>query len=491
MAQKSEKFQQAFSLHQQGKLTDARDLYMEILKDESQNAEVWDLLGVLYYQVKEYLEAELCIKKAIEIKPEIYYFENLAKLYLDKGDFELAIKYYESLSEEFPKNYEYQFNLAMAYKNHHDWERAKIAYKKAIELNPKSHEAYFNLAYLCFNENRPQDAVECYKKALEVKPDDWESSYFLGLAQMQVKDYKDGLKNFESRLCRYSAIVSQEKTYPHLMKDKPLWTGKEDLSDKILYTYYEAGFGDMLMFYRYMPQLTKMCKKVILKPQKELAPLFRENSYGAEIMELYDFEKDVYFDYHLPFLSLPYTLGIYGDKTFVHHDDGYLKANPAKVKYYKERYFNNDKFKIGIKWQGNTFYDKKRVLKVEDFFRLFELPNTQFYSCQTFDGSEEFEKIKDKYNVIDLGKTFSNFSDTAGAIENMDLVICNDTSLAHLAGAMTKPCWVLLPYIYNWRWHDDLTHCDWYDSVKIFRQRDHGDWNSVFNPVEEELKKLI
>ena len=145
MTQKSEKFQKAFSLHQQGKLTDARDSYMEILKDEPQNAEVWDLLGVLYYQVKEYLEAELCIKKAIEIKPEIYYFENLAKLYLDKGDFELAIKYYESLSEEFPKNYEYQFNLAMAYKNHHDWERAKTAYKKAIELNPKSHEAYFSI----------------------------------------------------------------------------------------------------------------------------------------------------------------------------------------------------------------------------------------------------------------------------------------------------------------------------------------------------------
>ena len=280
--QKSEKFQEAFSLHQNGKLTQARDLYLEILKTEPQNSEVWDLLGVLYYQVKEYMEAELCIKKAIEIKPEIYYYENLAKLYLDKGEFDLAIQYYKGLSEGFPKNYEYQFNLAMAYKNHHDWDKAKECYKKAIELNPKSHESYFNLAYLCFNENRPQDAVECYKKALEIKPDDWESSYFLGLAQMQVKDYKDGLKNFESRLCRYSAIVSQEKTYPHLMKEKPIWTGKEtDLKDKILYTYYEAGFGDVLMFYRYMPQLVSMFKKVIFKPQKELASLFRENSYGA------------------------------------------------------------------------------------------------------------------------------------------------------------------------------------------------------------------
>jgi len=490
MEQHSEKFKEAFSYHQCGKLTKARDLYMEILKDEPKNHEVWDLLGILYYQVKDYLEAEVCIKKAVEIQPELYYCENLARLYLDKGDFELAIGFYEELININQNNYEYQFNLAMAYKNHHDWEKAKQAYYKAIEINPKSHEAYFNLAYLCFNENRPQDAVECYKKALEINPEDWESVYFLALAYMQIKDYEKGLECFEARLCRHSAIVSQEKTYPNLMKEKPIWEG-QNLKDKVLYTYYEAGFGDVLMFYRFMPQLTSMCKKVIFKPQKELAPLFRENSYGAEIMELFDFEKDINFDYHIPFLSIPHVLGIKNNEMFVHHDDGYLKANPAKIKYYKEKFFNNNKFKIGIKWQGNTFYDKERVLKVEDFFRLFELDNTQFYSCQTFEGSEEFEKIKDKYNVIDIGSTFSNFSDTAGAVENMDLIICNDTSLAHLAGAMKKPCFVLLPYIYNWRWHVDLSHCDWYDTMKIFRQKDHGDWDSVFSKVEEELKALI
>lgn len=485
----SEKFKEAFSYHQNGKLTPARDMYMEILKDEPQNHEIWDLLGILYYQIRDYMEAELCIKKAISIKPEIYYFENLARVYLQKGDFPLAIEFYEELTKECPDKYENWFNLAMSYKNNHDWEKAKQAYYKAIEINPKSHESYFNLAYLCFNENRPQDAVECYKKALEIRPDDWESTYFLALAYMQTKNYEQGLKCFESRLCRHSAIVSQEKTYPNLMKEKPIWTG-ENLKSKVLYTYYEAGFGDVLMFYRYLPILTSMCQKVIFKPQKELASLCRENSYGAEIMELFDFEKDVDFDYHIPFLSVPHVLGLKDEEIFTRHS-GYLKANPAKINYYKERYFNNNKFKIGIKWQGNTFYDKERVLKVENFFRLFDLENTQFYSCQTFDGSEEFEKIKDKYNVIDLGSTFSNFSDTAGALENMDLVICNDTSLAHLAGAMHKPCWVLLPYIYNWRWHDDVDHCDWYDSVKLFRQKDHGDWESVFSEVEEKLKLLL
>ena len=489
MAQQSENFQKAFKFHKEGKLTNARDLYMEILQENPKNAEVWDLLGLLYYQVKELFDAEMCIKKAIEIEPNLYYIENLALVYMQKGEFNKAIELYNELLKHKQK-YEYWFNLAMSYKNLKEWDKAKEAYYKAIELNPKSHESYFNLAYLCFNENNPQGAVDCYKKALEINPEDWESSYFLGLAYMQTKNYKEGLKYFESRLCRASAIISQGKTYPHLIEEKPIWNG-EDLTDKVLYTYYEAGFGDILMNYRFMPELTSKCKKVILKPQKELAPLFRENSYGAEIMEMYDFEKELDFDYHIPFLSIPYVLGKTGDDMFVHHDDGYLKANPAKINYYKERYFNNYKFKIGIKWQGNTYYDKERVLKVEDFFRLFELKNTQFYSCQTFEGAEEFEKIKDKYNVIDLGKTFSNFSDTAGAIENMDLVICNDTSLAHLAGAMKKTCWVLLPYIYNWRWHEDLSHCDWYDSVKLFRQKDHDDWNSVFTEVEKALKDIL
>ncbi len=489
MAQQSEKFNEAFNLHQQGKLTSARDIYLDILKNEPKNAEVWDLLGVLYYQANDYMESELCIKKAIEINPRIYYIENLARLYLDKGEFLAAITLYEDLAKHNP-TYENLFNLAMAYKGNHTWDKAQQAYEKALEINPQGYEAYFNLAYLALNKNNPQKAVNCYEKALAIKPDDWESVYFLSLAQMQCKDYKNGLKNFESRLCRQSAILSQEKTYPNLMREKPEWQG-EDLTGKTLFTYYEAGYGDILMLYRYMPILTSMCKKVIIKPQKELAPLFRENSYGAEILEIFDFEKEINFDYHIPFLSIPYVLKLDGDEIFTRHDTGYLKANPAKINYYKEKYCNNNKFKIGIKWQGNTYYDKERVLNTENFYPLFELENTQFYSFQTLEGAEKTSQIPDKYNIIDLGSTFKNFSDTAGAVENMDLIISNDTSLVHLAGAMTKKCFVLLPYIYNWRWHTDLSKCDWYDSVKIYRQKNHGDWQSVFEPVKKDLTNIL
>lgn len=488
MTQQSEKFKEAFTKHQNGQLTIARDLYMEILKDEPKNAEVWDLLGVLYFQVRDYMESELCIKKAIELNPRLYYIENLARLYLDKGEFKASIALYEDIVKASPK-YENYFNLAMAYKCNQNWDKAKIMYYKALDVNSEGYESYFNLAYLALNENNPKEAIRCYQKALEIKPDDWESMYFLSLACMQDKDYQTGLKYFESRLCKQSAIVSQEKIYPHLIKTRPEWKG-ENLADKTLYTYYEAGFGDILMFYRYLPILTSICKKVIIKPQRELAPLFRENSYGAEVLEIFDFEKEINFDYHIPFLSVPLVLGLKGEEIFARHE-GYLKPNPAKVNYYKEKYCNNDKFKIGIKWQGNTHYDTERVLNVEDFFPLFEIPNTQFYSFQTFEGSEEIEKIQKEHSIINLGSTFSNFSDTAGAIENMDLIISNDTSLVHLAGAMSKPCFVLLPYIYNWRWHTDLSHCDWYDSVKIYHQSNHGDWHGVFESVKADLLKEI
>ncbi len=482
----SEKFQQAFAYHKAGKLTQAKNLYDEILAQEPENAEVWDFLGLLFYQINDFSQAETCIKKAIQLNPRMYYIENLARVYLDSENYVLAANLLEDIAKNSP-NYENYFNLAMAYKGKQEWEKAKEAYYKSLEINPNGYESYFNLAYLALNDNDPSEAINCYKKALEINPQDWESVYFLSLAQMQMKDYKNGLKSFESRLCRQSAILSQEKIYPELMKTKPLWQG-EDLKDKILFTYYEAGYGDMLMLYRFMPKLTQMAKKVIIKPQKELAPLFRENSYGAEIIEKYEYDKEIYFDYHIPFLSIPYVLGYQAEDMFIHHDDGYLRANSDKVDYYKQNFCRNNKFKIGIKWQGNTHYDKQRVINAEDFYPLFELKNTQFYSFQTLDGSEEFEKLHAKTDIINLGETFKNFSDTAGAIENMDLIISNDTSLVHLAGAMKKACWVLLPYVYNWRWHTDLSKCDWYDSVKIYRQTHHGDWANVFCGVKQDLE---
>ena len=155
---------------------------------------------------------------------------------------------------------------------------------------------------------------------------------------------------------------------------------------------------------------------------------------------------------------------------------------------YRTKFFNNDKIKVGIKWQGNTYYDKDRVIPTEAFFPLIEVDNTQYYSFQTFEGSEEVTKLTSRYNVVDIGKDLLDFEQTAAALSNLDIVICNDTSLAHLAGAMGIPCWVILPYEVNWRWHDEFDKCAWYDSMRLFRQKAPGDWVGVFEEVLCEMR---
>lgn len=479
-------FNTAFSLHSQGKLEEAEKIYKEILTNEPKNAQVLNLLGLVKISQNNLDEAEKLITEALSIKKDAYFYENLARVYEYKKDYETEIKVLEKACKDVNCGFEIYFILALAYKKNIEYEKAEKAYLKALELNPKSEKTCFNLASLYLFLNNPQKAIEYFKKCLEINPNDKEVLYFLSLGYFRVKNYETGTKFFENRLCRGTAITSQEVTYPHLLKKAPLWKG-EDISDKTLYTYYEAGFGDMIMFARYIPELQKRCKKLLIKPQKELSQLFRDNFPNADVMDLFYEEGNTDFDIHLPFLSIPYVLGLKNDQIFMHHDK-YLNATPDKIRYFKQKYFNNDKFKIAIKWQGNTYYETDRVINVEAFSPLFDLPNTKIYSAQTFEGAEEFIKLADKYDITDLSKDFKDFSYTAGALENVDLVISSDSSLAHLAGAMGKPCIILLPYNYNWRWHMDLNHCDWYDSVKLFRLGEKESWKELMDKVAKTIR---
>ena len=475
----------AFKLHSQGKLDEAEKVYKQVLETEPQNAQVLNLLGLIKISQKQLNEAEKYIKKALEIKKDAYFYENLARVYEFQKDYETEIKILEKACQEVNCGFEIYFILALAYKNNIEYKKSEKAYLKALELNPKSEKACFNLASLYLFLNAPQKAIEYFKKCLEINPNDQEVLYFLSLGYFRIKDYETGTKYFENRLCRETAITSQKVTYPHLIQKASLWNG-EDISNKTLYTYYEAGFGDMIMFSRYIPELQKRCKKLLIKPQKELSQLFRDNFPETEVMDLFYEENRTDFDVHLPFLSIPYVLGLKNDEIFMHHDK-YLKATPNKIQYFKEKYFNNNKFKIAIKWQGNTYYETDRVINVEAFAPLFNLPNTKIYSAQTFEGAEEFSKLANKYDITDLSKDFKDFSYTAGALENIDLVISSDSSLAHLAGAMGKPCIILLPYNYNWRWHLNLKHCDWYDSVKLFRLGERETWSELMERVAQTI----
>ncbi len=484
---RKEYFDKAFKLHSSGNIQEAQNLYTKILNENPKDFEVLNLIGMIELQQKNYEKAEEFVTRAISVKKVRYFYETLAHIYFQQKNYakELEIRLEEE--KEFGLEFELAFGIGLAYKNLLNFEKSEEYYLKAAELRPDSRDTYFNLANLYTLFHIPEKAKEYYLKCLEINPQDRESKYFLALNYFRMKDYDNGLKYFEVRLCRETAINTEAVTYPNLIPNKPIWHG-EDISDKILYTYYEAGFGDMLMFARYIPLIQQRCKKLIIKPQIQLCELFRENFPDVEVMDYFYEEKDLNFDFHIPFLSIPFVLNLGTDGMFISRDK-YLKSNPDKTAEYKKTYFANDDFKIGIKWQGNTYYETSRVINVDAFSGLFNLPNTKVYSAQTFEGAEEFEKLASKYDITDLSKSFKDFSYTAAAIENLDLVICNDTSLAHLAGAMGKPCVILLPYNYNWRWHTDLSYCDWYESVKLYIADKHENWNSVMDRVIKDIKR--
>ncbi|MCQ2744348.1 MAG: tetratricopeptide repeat protein [bacterium] len=490
MPEINEIINRGFDYHQSGRLSEAECAYREALELDSDNAEVYNLMGVLKLQQNDTNASIEWVEKAIQLKPCEYFYETLFQAYIRSCSYEKIIYYENSIRKNYPKNFSLLFNMALAYKNLKQYKTAIKIYEEVLKIDPTSYQGWFNLAHLYEIEGQCKNAVSAMKICNKLKPHDEETEYFYSASLMRTKDYAKGLKYFESRISRKTALISQAKLQPHLATDKRLWKG-ENIKDKTIFVYYEAGFGDTIMFSRYLPILKKKCKKIVFYPQRPLVPLYTQSNLGIdELIDGYIPEKNMEYDVHAPLMSLPYLLKLSGNKVF-ESSEGYLFANSELKDEYKSKYFNNNDLKVGIKWQGNTYFDQDRVIPAEAFSPLIEVEGTKFYSFQTYEGSEDLKKLTDKYDIVDIGKDLIDFGQTAAALANLDLVICNDTSLAHLAGAMGIPCLVLLPYEVNWRWHEDLSHCDWYDSIRLFRQRSLGDWSSVFEQVEIALRNGV
>ena len=475
-----------FNYHQKGELDDAEHFYMEALSLNPDNAEVNNLIGVLYLQKNDADKSIEYVLKAVKAAPSEYFYQTLFQAYIRKGDYDSIISYEKIINDSYPNVFELLFDLAYSYKCLKKHKEALKYYEKALHINPMSYEGWSNVANIYSIEARTADAVSAMEVCFALRPNDDDTAYYMALDYFRTKNYAKGLPLFEKRISKKVAFVSQNKTLPQKVREDNFWNG-EKIKDKNILIYYEAGFGDALMYARYLPLVAKKCKKLTFMCHKGLTQLFEQNKKHLGIDELidsFDPNSDIDIDVHASLLSLPYLLGLKGEKVF-ESPEGYIVPDMKMVENYHKKYFDNDKIKVGIKWQGNTFFDKDRVIPAEMFNQLIDLDNAQYYSFQTFEGSDNVSKI---HNIIDIGKDLTDFSQTAAALRNLDLVICNDTSLAHLAGAMRIPCWVMLPYEVNWRWHTDLSKCDWYESVRLFRQKAIGDWQSVFDQIKEEMK---
>ena len=253
---------------------------------------------------------------------------------------------------------------------------------------------------------------------------------------------------------------------------------------------YEQGFGDSIQFLRYVEQIKPLAKKIIFRTRDKLLDLLKINLNGFEVIGQSLPIEELQFDYHIPLMSLPKVLNSKIDN--IPLAQGYIKADAKKTEEYKKNFFDNDYFKIGISWNGTEGGSQKRSIPLELFYPLTKMKNTKVYSFQKGLGSGQLELLPPNVEIVDLGNTFDDFSDTAAAMSNLDLFITSDNGNLNLAGAMGKKAFLLLTQYPDWRWFFDEETTPWYNSVKIFKQANENDgWEPVMQRAFKELETLL
>ncbi|MBC7881435.1 MAG: tetratricopeptide repeat protein, partial [Anaerolineae bacterium] len=344
---------------------------------------------------------------------------------------------------------------------------AEASYRQAIALKADYGEAHSNLGNVFLELKQYRAALKAYQHALEIQPDLATANANQAYAYLIQGDYKNGWEKYE---WRWRTGFLNPRTFP-----QPLWNG-EDLSGKRIFIYAEQGFGDTFQFIRYLKLLKEKGAIVLLECRAAEYALLR--SYSEAHQLLVRGEPEPNFDFHLPLLSLP--------KVF----ETTLQSIPLEIPYLwapgncqlsqalQETLKVTPGFKIGFVWSASTmrFTDRKRACPLALLGQLFGLPHLSWFSLYKGELAKELEVFP---AVVDLGSHVQDFADTAWAIAQLDLVITVDTSVAHLAGAMGKPTWVLLPYAADWRWLVDREDSPWYPTVRLFRQPHADDWRSV------------
>lgn len=488
-------------LYNQGNFLEAEKLFLKVLDKDPNNAYINNILALLYNQIGEYAMAEKYAQIAVNLEENVDYMENLAICYYLQNKFEKAMPIFEQILEKTPKDldrirdyakfakdtkqWEYAINfylkslaldkrdyvamnnIGLGLEEQRQFEKAKSYYESSIRVKP-NYWAYHNLGVYYRRARDFQKSVVFLKRALQYQPENIETMTSLGMSYLSMKDFENGYKYYQHRC-------------PELKKKfaNP-WDGSEH-KDSTLLVYFDGGRGDLLMFCRYLNFVKDKFKKIIFATFDEMVDFFKLNFPDLQVCSI---NSPFSYDYSVNIMELHYVLGI--DFENIPYSNGYLKADEKKVIEYKEKYFQNDKLKIGLFWQGNLKVFPYRSMTLKEMSPLFNINNAQFYSCQKGAGIEQLEDFNN-VNIIDLGSTFNNYSDTAAALKNLDFLITIDSSILHMAGALAVKTILLLPHASEWRWFDDTITTPWYDSVKLFKQAKLYDWSIPINNVLKEL----
>jgi hypothetical protein len=353
-------------------------------------------------------------------------------------------------------------------------------FEQALALNPTSVETHYNMAYVLKNIQQVDQAIAHYNAVLAQQPNN--ASAHIGKAQacLLLGDYIQGWKELEWRLGGQDIYTQELINY--------LAQGGS-LKNKKIVLRAEWGAGDTIMLIRYAQLLhTQGAYVMVHLLHESLIPLFKLQPYLDEVVG--PAAPCPPFHFQIPMMSLPRIFNTTVDT--IPADSPYLKI-PESITEKWSHLFSKDAFNIGICWQGNTIHGQEKFMPLEYFTLLAQIPSVKLYSLQQHHGLDQIKKLKDSNALTVFDATFDQtpFFDTISVMKNLDLIITVDTSIAHLAGALNVPVWVILPLYADWRWMLDRTDSPFYPSMRLFRQKEPQNWEIIIDQINSALKEVI
>lgn len=478
----------AGALTRKNKYEDAVPLFKTIISIEPGYLSAYVSLGMCLHKLNKFDEAVATYKKALALSPNYAdAHQQMSKALSGLKQFDQALVHGEKAVELQPSNIHTHLNLGHIYNKQGDLERAIEWYQKALTVDSNFANAHYNLGYTLKLQGNMHKAIEHLDKAIKLQSDYVDAHIALSHAHWSLGNYEKAWEEYEWRWKLF-------KTDPRSTR-VPFWDGS-DLNGKTILLYSEQGLGDTLQFVRFAKQVKKCGGNVVCKIQKPLKHILSSYPYIDKIITGPVDEK---IDYQAPLLSLPGILKMKPET--IPAEIPYLNADTNLVKQWSKTFADSKNTKIGLCWHVDPIHDidkspvSKRSVRINDFLPLTEIKNLSFYSLQKGDGEEQLKSLPQQFTIKTFGpdfdKTHGSFMDSAAIMHHLDLIITVDTSVAHVAAAMGKEVWMLLPYSPDCRWSLHKNDTAWYPSMRLFRQSKPFDWQSVIHEIKIALVKKL
>jgi tetratricopeptide (TPR) repeat protein len=457
------------------------EITTDIVKKDPSNIAALEMLFFTYYELTQYTDAIGIADKILDIYPASSVWANRAICQMVLFKFEDALVSANKSVELDPNNSVAYNTRGNIYKALNRYDQALDDYKKSRELNPEPIETDLNFALLYTDILETDCALEEFGNASKKNPHHPEIAWNKSLLLLKIGNYDDGWHLYESRW--------QLPRYPKPANiTVPVWDGLEELTGKTVLVFSEQGFGDTIMFSRYIANLVKLGANVVLEVEAEVSSLFKKVSGVTKIVKK-GIDRRPPCDLCCPLLSLPYKF-----KTIVETIPPALKlkADPKKVVQWKQYLGPKKQTRIGIVWSGKAGFatDFKRSLSFEQFIKA--LPVGPEYICLQKEIKETDKKsLKTRKDVKIISNKLKDFSDTAALIECLDLVISTETSVPVLSATLGVETWIVIQHSMEWRWLEHRTDTPWFPAAKLYRQpTPTSGWDPVLSTVRGDIEKL-